>query len=69
MRASSAGSSAPAVSTETYVATVFARYLSSDDNLAPAVGRMVNKSAENPANAIIRPANVYKRGAPLFSMF
>jgi hypothetical protein len=51
------------------VITVFARYLSSSDNLAPAAGRMNNKSAENPANVIIRPANVYKRVAPLISMF
>src|SRR5271155_4470874 len=49
--------------------TVFARYLSSSDNFAPAAGRMNNKSAENPANVIIRPANVYKRVAPLISMF
>jgi hypothetical protein len=49
--------------------TVFARYLSSSDNLAPASGRRANKSAENPANVIIRPANVYKRVAPLISMF
>jgi len=49
--------------------TVFARYLSSSDNLAPAAGRMNNKSAENPANVIIRLANVYKRVAPLISMF
>jgi len=43
--------------------------LSSSDNLAPAACRRTNKSAENPANVIIRPANVYKRVAPLTSMF
>ena len=48
--------------------TVFARYLSSSDNLAPAAGRRANKSAENPANVIIGPANVYKKVAPLNSM-
>src|SRR5271170_3892981 len=67
--ANSAGSSAPAVNTKMCVMTVFARYLSSSDNLAPTAGRMNNKSAENPANVIIRPANVYKRVAPLISMF
>jgi hypothetical protein len=51
-----------------YVMTVFARYLSSSDNLAPAAGRTANKSAENPAKVIIRPANVYKKPAPLNSM-
>jgi hypothetical protein len=49
--------------------TVFARYLSSSDNFAPAAGRTNNKSAENPANVIIMPANVHKRVAPLTSMF
>jgi hypothetical protein len=52
-----------------YVMTVFARYLSSSDNFAPAAGRRINKSAENPANVIIRPANAYKKVAPLTSMF
>jgi hypothetical protein len=63
------GCGAAAVNTKMCVMTVFARYLSSSDNLAPAAGRRVNKSAENPANVIIRPANVYKRVAPLISMF
>ena len=49
--------------------TVLARYLSSSDNLAPAACRTASKSAENPANVIIRPANVYKKVAPLTSMF
>src|ERR1700689_3081591 len=51
------------------VMPVFARYLSSSDNLAPAAGRRANKSAENPANVIIRPANEYKNVSPLNSMF
>ena len=48
--------------------TVFARNVSSGDNFAPAAGRSANNSAENPANVIIRPANVYNRAAPLTSM-
>jgi hypothetical protein len=52
-----------------YVMTVRAMYLSSSDNLAPAACRTPNKSAENPANVIIRPANVYKKVAPLTSMY
>ena len=48
---------------------LFARYLSSNDNLTPAACRTTNKSAENPANVIIKPANVYKTVAPLTSMF
>src|SRR4029077_2668777 len=52
-----------------YVMTVLARYLSSSDNLAPVAGRRINRSAENPANVIIRPAKVYKRVAPFISMF
>jgi hypothetical protein len=48
--------------------TVLAKYRSSSDNVAPTVGRMVNKSVENPANVIIVPANVYKTAAPLTSM-
>jgi hypothetical protein len=55
--------------TKMFVMTVFARYLSSSDNFAPAAGRRANKSAENPAKVIIRPANVYKKVAPLISMF
>src|SRR5580658_2559038 len=51
------------------VMTVFARYLSSSDNFAPAAGRSASKSAENPAKVIIRPANMYKNVSPLNSMF
>ena len=49
--------------------TVFARYRSSNDNLAPAAGRTANNSAENPAKVIMRVANVYKKVAPFTSMF
>jgi hypothetical protein len=52
-----------------YVMTVFAKYLSSSDNRAPAAERTVNKRAENPAKVIIRPANAYKNVSPLNSMF
>src|SRR5580698_2124588 len=52
-----------------YDMTVLARYLSSSDTRAPEAGRRANKSAENPANVIIRPANVYKSVSPLNSMF
>jgi hypothetical protein len=43
-------------------------YLSSSDNFTPAAGRRANKSVENPANVIMRPANVYKKVSPLNSM-
>src|ERR1700684_2409192 len=67
--ANSGGNKAAAVNTKICVMTVLARYLSSRDHLAPAAGRRVNMSAENPANVIISPANVYKRIAPLTSKF
>jgi hypothetical protein len=35
----------------------------------PAAGLTANKSAENPAKVIIRPASVYKKVTPLTSMF
>jgi hypothetical protein len=49
--------------------TVLARYRSSIDTFAPAACRRINNSDENPAKVIIRPANVYKKVAPLTSMF
>jgi hypothetical protein len=43
--------------------------VSRSGNLAPAAGRRASKRAENSANVIIKPANVYKKVSALPAMF